>query len=165
VERALAEAAARNASGAHAVRLLLARTGAVRIEAAPMPVTPPHPTVALAAAPVSSDDEFLRHKTTNRAVYEAHAPKSAGAFDTLLFNERGEITEFTRGNIALELDGERVTPPESSGLLPGTLRAELLAQGALAERIVMREDAARATALWFVNGLRGMVPVRLAAPE
>jgi para-aminobenzoate synthetase / 4-amino-4-deoxychorismate lyase len=164
VERALAETAGRHASGAHAVRLLVSRTGAVRIEAAPMPVTPPHPTVALAAAPISSDDEFLRHKTTSRAVYEAHAPRRPGIFDTLLFNERGEITEFTRGNIALELDGERVTPPESAGPLPGTLRAELLAQGTLAERIVMREDLPRATALWFVNGLRGMIPVRLAPP-
>jgi para-aminobenzoate synthetase / 4-amino-4-deoxychorismate lyase len=160
--RALSEVAARHASGGHAVRLLVSRTGAVRTEIAPMPVTPARPRVALAAAPVLSDDEFLRYKTTNRAVYEAHAPKSADIFDTLLFNERGEITEFTRGNIALDIDGERVTPAEESGLLPGTLRAELLAQGKLSERIVEREDVHRATALWFMNGLRGMFPVRLA---
>jgi para-aminobenzoate synthetase / 4-amino-4-deoxychorismate lyase len=161
-EEALSEIAVQHVPGAHAVRLLVSRTGAVRTEIGPMPVTPAHPRVALAAAPVSSDDEFLRYKTTNRAVYEAHAPKSASIFDTLLFNERGEITEFTRGNVALDLDGKRVTPPETSGLLPGTLRAELLAEGSLTERVVTREDLRRATALWFVNSLRGIFPVRLA---
>ncbi len=129
IEQALAEAASRSVSGAYAVRLLLSRNGSVRTETAPPPVTPRHPKVALASAPISSDDEFLRYKTTNRAVYEALAPKTPDVFDTLLFNERGEITEFTRGNVALALDGEWVTPPEASGLLPGTLRAELLLQG------------------------------------
>lgn len=161
IERSLAEVAARHATGAHAVRLLLSRSGTVKTENSPPPVTPPHPKVALASAPVSSDDEFLRYKTTNRAVYEAFAPKNPDVFDTLLYNERGEITEFTRGNVALALDGKWVTPPEASGLLPGTLRSELLAQGKLAERIVRREDLARATALWFLNSLRGTVTVRL----
>ena len=161
VNRALRATAEQHQNGAHALRLLLSRRGNIAIEMRPLPFTPAHPSVALAETAISSDDEFLHHKTTHRAVYEAQAPKSAGIFDTLLFNERGEITEFTRGNVAMELDGRFLTPPESSGLLPGTLRAELLSQGKLIERVLKHDDLARAKALWFLNSLRGFFPVRL----
>jgi len=162
VNRALRATAGQNPTGAYAVRLLLSRRGNIAIETRPLPVTPAHPSVALAETAIFSDDEFLHHKTTHRAVYEAHAPKSADIFDTLLFNERGEITEFTRGNVAVELDGRLITPPEISGLLPGTFRAELLAQGKLIEHAVRREDLPRANAMWFLNSLRGLIPVRHA---
>ena len=160
INQALRATAGQHQEGAHAVRLLLSRRGNIAIETRPAPFTPAHPSVALAETAISSDDEFLHHKTTHRAVYEAHAPKSAGVFDTLLFNERGEITEFTRGNVAVELDGCLITPPESSGLLPGTLRAELLSQGKLIERVLKHDDLRRAKALWFLNSLRGFFPVR-----
>ena len=160
VNQALQETAGRHQEGAHAVRLLLSRRGNIAIETRPLPVTPAHPSVALAETAISSDDEFLQHKTTHRAVYEARAPKSTSIFDTLLFNERGEITEFTRGNVAVELDGCLITPSESSGLLPGTLRAELLSQGKLIERVLKHDDLRRARALWFLNSLRGFFPVR-----
>jgi para-aminobenzoate synthetase/4-amino-4-deoxychorismate lyase len=159
ISRTLQATAGRHQEGAHAVRLLLSRRGTIAIETRPIPVTPAHPSFALAETAISSDDEFLHHKTTHRAVYEAHAPKSAGIFDTLLFNERGEITEFTRGNVAVELDGRLFTPPESSGVLPGTLRAELLAQGKLIERVLRHDELHRAKAHWFINSLRGFFPV------
>ncbi|MGA9549606.1 MAG: aminotransferase class IV, partial [Rhodomicrobium sp.] len=74
----------------------------------------------------------------------------------------GEITEFTRGNVAVELGGRLITPPQSSGLLPGTLRAEMLAEGKLIERVLKRDDLDRASAVWFLNSLRGMFRIRLA---
>ena len=104
-------------TGAHAVRLLLSRRGNIKTETGRFPLRRLIPGWRSPQPPIYSDDEFLHHKTTHRAVYEASAPKSADIFDTLLFNERGEITEFTRGNVAMELDGRLVTPPESSGLL------------------------------------------------
>ena len=62
-------------------------------------------TVQLASQAMPPADDFIRHKTTRRAVYAAFAPKD-GAFDTLLFNQAGELTEFTIGNLALKLAGE-----------------------------------------------------------
>jgi para-aminobenzoate synthetase/4-amino-4-deoxychorismate lyase len=55
----------------------------------------------------------------------------------------------------LELDGERVTPPVSSGLLPGTYRAWLLATGAARERVISVADLERCRRLWLANALRG----------
>lgn len=161
VRRAIADVCADLAAGAHRLRLLLSRDGVVTLETGPVPQTPADPVVRLAQSPVSSDDEFLRHKTTNRAIYEAHAPKNTAIFDTLLFNERGEVTEFTRGNVAIMRDGKLVTPPETCGLLPGTLRAELLARGDVAEKLLTRKDIVEASKLVFLNTLRGMISVRL----
>jgi len=163
VRDALAAVAAEHPQGSWRVRLLLDREGGVVTEAFPLEPTPDHYAAAWAAAPVDSSDEFLRHKTTHRSIYQRHAPLSgSGLFDTLLYNERDEVTEFTRGNLLVELDGRRLTPALSSGLLPGTRRAELLARGEAEEAVIRRSDLARATGLWFVNGLRGVVPVRLS---
>ncbi|MBC8077362.1 MAG: bifunctional anthranilate synthase component I family protein/class IV aminotransferase, partial [Chloroflexales bacterium] len=145
------------------VRLLLAQGGAVRVESAPLQPLPPEPLpVALTHTPVSSDDRFLFHKTTQRATYDALRANAPDAFDVLLWNERGELTEFTIGNLVLELEGRRYTPPLSSGLLAGTMRAELLETGQIAERVLLREDLARATGVWLVNSVRGWMRVQLA---
>ncbi|MBR12668.1 MAG: hypothetical protein CL442_05915 [Acidimicrobiaceae bacterium] len=106
-----------------------------------------------------SGHEFLFHKTTVREVYDDARARFPGAPDVLLFNEVGELTETTIGNLILDLDGDLVTPPVSCGLLPGTFRAELLANGAVAERVVGRADLDRARAAWMVNSVRGWVPI------
>ena len=73
-----------------------------------------------------------------------------------------ELTECTLGNLAVLLNGEWVTPPESSGLLPGTLRADLLASGRLREARLVVADLDRAEGLAFLNGLRGWCPATLS---
>ncbi len=123
---------------------------------------PALPAVALAPDPVDSADLFLFHKTTHRDVYDARrAAAPERAMDALLLNERGEVTEFTRGNLVAELDGERVTPARESGLLAGCLRQELLESGEVVERVVRVADLDRATRLWFINSARGWIEVEL----
>ncbi len=149
--------------GVWRARLLLDRDGSVRAEATALDETPANASFRLADSPISSADEFLLHKTTRREIYDQHAPQGQLAFDTLLWNERGELTEFTRANLVLELDGVLWTPPVSCGLLNGTLRDELVAWGVLQERVLRREDLARADEIWWLNGLRGWVNVDLPA--
>ncbi|MFW5904726.1 MAG: bifunctional anthranilate synthase component I family protein/class IV aminotransferase, partial [bacterium] len=121
--------------------------------------------VALAEAPVDSGDRFLFHKTTHRVVYDGHRAARPDVLDVLLWNERGEITEFTRGNVVLEIDGRRLTPTRSSGLLAGCFRAELLEEGMVEEAPVMTGDLARARKIWLVNSVRGWVPVTFPGRE
>ncbi len=158
-EAALDALAAARPAGHWRVRLRLTMDGAVSLDHEPFVRERGTQTVALAARPVDADDPRLRHKTSRRRIYDERA--IPGAFDTLLWNERGEATEFTRGNLVARLDGRLVTPPASCGLLPGTFRAALLARGTIAEQAVTLEDLERAGALWFVNALRGAVRVRL----
>jgi para-aminobenzoate synthetase/4-amino-4-deoxychorismate lyase len=147
---------------ARRVRLLVSGDGIARVESAPLEELPEGAlTVGLAAEPVSRTDLFLYHKTTRREVYEKRRADDAGAFDVLLWNEEGEITEFTNGNAVAELDGELWTPPRECGLLAGTLRAELLESGAIKERIITRSQLEQCSRLWLINGVRGWVPVFL----
>lgn len=163
VRQALASQATAHPSGVFKVRLLVAADGGVRAEAAPLAApasSPPH--VALATEPMPPADDFIRHKTTHRPVYARFVPPT-GCFDTLLFNANDELTEFTIGNLALKLDGTWWTPPLSCGLLPGVMRAELLAQGALRERALTRSDLAHAQGMALINSVRGWIDVNLTS--
>jgi para-aminobenzoate synthetase/4-amino-4-deoxychorismate lyase len=162
VREALLRHAGSQAGGARRVRLLVSPDGRARVESEPLGETPAAPRlVALALAPVDGSDRFLCHKTTRRGVYDARRAERPGAYDVLLWNERGELTEFTNGNLVAELGGRRWTPPRASGLLAGTFRAELLRRGEVAERVLTKDDLARASRLWLVNGVRGWVEVSL----
>jgi para-aminobenzoate synthetase/4-amino-4-deoxychorismate lyase len=147
---------------ARRVRLLVAADGRTRVESELLGETPPAPRrVALALAPVDSADRFLYHKTTRREMYDARRAERPGVFDVLLWNERGQLTEFTNGNLVVELEGRRWTPPREAGLLAGTFRACLLGRGEVAERVLTRDELARAARVWFVNGVRGWVEVNV----
>jgi len=145
-----------HASGRWRVRLLADRAGLARAQAFALAATQSPVRVRLAErALVGSDGEFVRFKTTHRAHYDAFAPAGDDVFDTLLWNERGELTEFTRGNVALRIAGRWLTPVLKSGLLPGIARARLLREGVVEEAVLMREDLARADGVAFFNSLRG----------
>ena len=146
--------------GNRRVRLELAADGGVTIETVPLEAPRPGPErVVLASRCVDSRDRFLCHKTTRRDVYDQHRADQPDAFDVLLWNERRELTEFTRGNLVAELDGVLWTPSRSSGLLAGVFRGQLLDAGTIQERVLMVEDLPRCTKLWFINSLREWVPV------
>jgi len=126
--------------------------------------TPEPVRLALADRPIATRSpaaEFLAHKTTRRELYAFDKP--ADAFDVMLWNEAGELTECSFGNLALKLGGEWLTPPLAAGLLPGVLRAELLAQGRIREARLTRDDLARAEGLAFFNSLRGWLDAQLAS--
>jgi len=125
------------------VRLRLPPDGVPCVESVPLSPLPSGPLpVALAGAPVSRADTFLCHKTTHRAAYEARRSARPDCFDVLLWNEEGELTEFTIGSLVIEQGGRLWTPPRACGLLDGTFRAELLAEGGVQERVLHREDLA-----------------------
>lgn len=118
--------------------------------------------VRLAEQPFeAAGSEFVRFKTTRRGHYDAFAPDDPDVFDTLLWNEAGELTEFTRGNVAVRINGQWVTPPTSCGLLSGVGRAVALREGKVVERVVQRSELAHAQGLAFINDLRGWLPVEL----
>jgi para-aminobenzoate synthetase/4-amino-4-deoxychorismate lyase len=144
------------------LRLLVDPDGAVSLERAPLPPAPAEPVaVALAAEPVDRRDPALFHKTTRREPYDRRRATRPDAFDVLLRNREGEVTEGTFTNVVALLDGERVTPPLDSGLLPGVFRAHLLARGEVRERRLLPADLSRARRLWVVNALRGWIEARL----
>ncbi|MGM8213733.1 chorismate-binding protein [Virgibacillus sp. W0430] len=141
------------------VRLLVHRNGATSLEATELPPLETEINVALSNNPINKDNIFLYHKTTNRKVYHTHRKKNV--FDTLLWNENKEITEFTIGNIVVELNNTLYTPPIESGLLHGTLRQQLLADNIIEEKKIFVKDLHKCTKIWLINSVRGWVSVRL----
>lgn len=141
------------------IRLCLSCDGKINIEILELNTIPRCPQFVMASDYVASDYPWLQHKTTRREVYADLMSKQAGIFDTLLFNERDELTEFTRGNIVLELQGRLITPMSSSGLLPGVFREILLNRKRVIEAIVTKEDLMNSQQIWFVNSVRGAVAV------
>lgn len=159
IRLALAEASASESTVTEPskIRLLLDRRGRATVEVQPLSAgAKPLPLrVGLAREPVSSTDVYLYHKTTRRGVYENARSSRPDCDDVILWNERGELTEASNANIVLELDGRLVTPPISSGLLAGTMRARLLAEDEIEERLLSLTDLARASRLWLINSVRG----------
>ncbi|WP_175686825.1 aminodeoxychorismate synthase component I [Burkholderia anthina] len=159
-----ARCAALDGDGPYRMKLALAKDGTVEIIAAPLKPLPAGPVGVMLAsahgfAPTRTDDALLLHKTTRRAEYDRawQAAEALGGFDMLFVNERGEVTEGGRSNVFVKRDGVWVTPPLASGVLPGVMRGVLLDDrtfGAV-ERVVTRDDLARAEALLLTNALRG----------
>jgi para-aminobenzoate synthetase/4-amino-4-deoxychorismate lyase len=149
-------------AGAWRVRLQTDASGQPEIEKYALNSPEVPVALALAAMPFeAAHSEFTRFKTTRRDHYEAFTPSDPAVFDTLLFNTAGQITECTRGNVALLIDGHWVTPPLHCGLLGGVGRAAYLKQGRLREAVVRIEDLPRVQALAFINSLRGWLDARL----
>ena len=144
----------------HRVRLLLSATGQIAIEIGEAPPLVEGPlAVQLVPLPVSPRDFRLRHKTTDRAFYD-QARQNAGAAEVLFVDPNGFLTEGSFTNIFLERDGLLLTPPLSRGLLPGALRAALLAEGRAREADLREADLAGG--FFLGNALRGLFPARLA---
>jgi para-aminobenzoate synthetase/4-amino-4-deoxychorismate lyase len=163
VREALADnASSHNVESPQRVRLLVSREGGVRVEGRELEQTRGTQRVALALAPVDRRERFLYHKTTRRGVYDARRAERPELFDVLLRNIEGELTEFTAGNLVVELEGHRWTPPRECGLLAGALRGVLLREGSISERVLTAKDLNRATRCWFINGVRGWVEVSFA---
>ena len=145
------------------VRVLVAADGATEVQVLDPPPPREHSewAIVLDRFAVRTDDEFLRHKTTRRDRYEEATARFPDADDVLLWNERGELTETTIANLVLEIDGEALTPAESCGLLPGTLRAELLANRRIREAVLAVDDLDRADSIWLINSVQGWMPARV----
>jgi para-aminobenzoate synthetase/4-amino-4-deoxychorismate lyase len=159
IELELAKAAADYTSTRMRVRLTLGIDGIV-VTGTELPPNPPVFRFALAPDRLASDSVWLRHKTTNRAFYDgprqqAHA--ELGVDEVVFLNERDEVTEGSITSLFVERDGMLLTPPLSSGLLPGTLRAELLASGRAKEQVLTLADLEQAEAIWLGNSVRGLM--------
>ena len=143
------------------VRVTVSRAGHHEVELGPAPALNQPIEVAIDDVPVDDQHLFLFHKTNRRTVYRDAADRHPEMEDVLLINTRGQITESTRANVAALLGDTWVTPPLSDGLLPGVLRAEMLASGQLTERSLSVADVRSADAVELISSLRGRRPAVL----
>lgn len=110
-----------------------------------------------------SGDALLRHKISHRSLYDQTWQESVklGGFDALFCNEQGFVTEGGRTNIFVKFrdSSEWLTPPISAGLLPGIMRATLLADPGMnaREANLAINDVSMADEIILSNALRGAI--------
>ena len=147
------------------VRLVMTYRGKMEVTATPFEPVPEETVwkLKVAKTKLQSEDSLFRHKTSRREPYEAARAEFSKdeADEVLLLNERGEVCEGTITNIFAEAaDGMLLTPPLTSGLLPGVLRAELIRERK-ARGEVLKLDDLRHRKLFVGNSLRGLIPAEL----
>ena len=147
------------------VRLVMTYRGKMEVTATPFEPVPEETVWKLKVAKtrLQSEDSLFRHKTSRREPYDtARAEFSKDEADeVILLNERGEVCEGTITNLFAEAaDGMLLTPPLTSGLLPGVLRAELIRERK-ARGEVLKLDDLRQRKLFVGNSLRGLIRAEL----
>jgi len=148
------------------VRLVVSRSGAHALEAAPHPgaLVGGREGPALCAVlplPVAPGDWRLRHKTSDRHFYDdaLRTARAAGAHEALFIGDDGGLTEGSFTNLFVERDGLLITPPAEIGLLPGVLRRSLIESGRAIEGALTLGDLEHGFLIG--NALRGLTPACL----
>jgi 4-amino-4-deoxychorismate lyase len=136
------------------LRLTVGGAGEVAVTVSPLPPAQAVWRVGLAKVRLASDDPWLGIKSSRRGAYDAARAALPEGLDEVIFqNERGEVCDGTITSLFFDRGQGMRTPPLSSGLLPGVLRAEM----AVPEEVLHASDLPAAR-LWVGNALRGLIP-------
>ncbi|CAB4840016.1 MAG: hypothetical protein F2768_00960 [Actinobacteria bacterium] len=87
------------------------------------------------------------------------AAHQEGFHDSILFNEKNEITETAVSNIILLIAGEWVTPPITSGILPGIMRAIAIEECGVKVRPIHVSEIPDVESAILVSSLRIAQPI------
>lgn len=146
--------------GPYRIRAILYHNGDIKLSSEPLKEITGKVTLGISEASVNSSDPFLYFKTTKRDLYNAEHEKAVqkGWFDIIFTNERGEVTEGAISNIFIrDAEGMLLTPPVSSGLLPGTFRQSLVDAGIAREQVLYPGDLMAAESVYAGNSVRGLL--------
>ncbi|MGM0524436.1 MAG: aminodeoxychorismate synthase component I [Bacillota bacterium] len=150
-----------HSTGQYKVRWLIDKVGQLSVDVLEIKKMVAPVVCYLAEQPIAKRHLFSRYKTTYRSHYQACEVKVPDNFSTLLYNEASELTEFTIGNVVLQIKGDLYTPPVSSGCLPGVYRQILLDENKVMEKVLTLADLEQAEKVYITNSVRGMVEVSL----
>ena len=104
------------------LRLLLAEDGTITVTSTAIQL-PTKDTVwrfVISDQRLDEKDPFFYHKTTRRQFYDREMERQkalTGCDEVVFLNKKGELTEGTRTNLFIEIDGRLFTPALTCGLL------------------------------------------------
>ena len=172
VQPLIAEAIARSGINRGALRLNWSRGGApgggrgIAITGGGTPsfwlqLSPAEPSFTPLRVIVSPTEERSATSLLSRCKTFAYGPsiqarrqaQEAGADDALLPSSAGGLCCATTANLLVRREGRWLTPPLSSGCLPGVMRQRALDQGLVAEATIAAGDLLSGEAAWLINSL------------
>ncbi len=133
------------------VRLVLAASGSATVSTEPLPVSEEPVGLRIWEGRVDQSDPGWAHKLEDRTRY----PVGEDGIEMVMVNLDGEITETNISNLMLRFDNTWLTPPVSSGCLPGVQRELALVLGLATEEVLTIEDLGRADEIAVTNAVRG----------
>ena len=144
-------------------RLTLRIDGTFNLTTAPLSPNSKTWVLRLSNSILSSSDPWLLHKSSNRGLYDAERANLPDGIDELIYlNERNEVCEGTITNIFVKIAGQWLTPPLSSGCLPGVLRRKKIEDASCKVKIVTFSDLQDAEKITVGNALRGEIEAVLS---
>ena len=144
-------------------RLTLRIDGTINLTTAPLSPNSKTWVLRLSNSILSSSDPWLLHKSSNRVLYDAERANLPDGIDELVYlNERNEVCEGTITNIFVKIEGNWLTPPLSSGCLPGVLRRKKIEDASCKVKIVTLSDLKGAEKITVGNALRGEIEAVLS---
>lgn len=139
----------------------------VWITASPAPEPPESVVLATAAFSRNEASPLAGIKSASYAenLVALDEARRKGADQLLFYNTKAELCEGTTSNVFLVMQGKVFTPPLSSGCLPGTMRALVIAKCRelgidVAEEILTAAHVGAADEIFITSATRGVVPVR-----
>jgi branched-chain amino acid aminotransferase len=113
--------------------------------------------------PASVNPMIKSNNLMNQALAGQEAIRR-GAFEGVMRNYRGELTECTTANLFVVRDGVALTPPLASGLLPGITREFLFEVGRdvgvdVREQVLRDDDLFSADEAFLTSTTREAVPI------
>jgi len=105
-------------------------------------------------------------KTTSRLAWDLarEEARAESVDETILVGADDTLYEGAASNLFLVMDGELATPPLASGVLPGVVRRRVLELAAelglpARERLLHRDDLAKADEMFLTNSVQEVLPV------
>jgi len=139
------------------IRILLSEKGEIQITIKPLRLDKKSKQkICLSSKKTNSQNVFLYHKTTNREMYNKKYEKvqKKGYYDVLFCNENKELTEGSRNNVFLRIQGQWFSPPLKSGLLNGIYREKMLDKKQAKEKVLYKKDLFNADKIILTNSVR-----------
>ncbi len=123
--------------------------------------------LALSRYPLKSDYQFTEQKVEARNFYDGERArlKTLHDIDEVLFlDEEGYLCEGSFTSLFIK-EGDTLYTPALPGLLPGVLRASLIASGEVLESHISLSRLLAADEIFVGNSLRGLMPCKLISKE
>jgi branched-chain amino acid aminotransferase len=111
-----------------------------------------------------SVNPIIKSNNLMNSALAAQQALKRGAFEAVMRNYRGELTECTQSNLFIVTNGAALTPPLESGLLPGITREFIFELGPNAgvevrEQILRDDDLFNADELFLTSTTREVLPI------
>ncbi len=149
------------------VKLIIDDSGGVQIEDTAFTRLPVPLSLSLSKYALGPQVQRINNKTSRRDFYDgerARLKASQGCDEVVFLNKNRQLCEGSFTSLFIEKGGQLFTPPLSAGLLPGVLRAVMLARGQAQAKALDYDDLLQADNIYMGNSLRGLMLARLLSP-